>query len=694
MTTLNTHMIRPGVELQWEDRTVRIQRVASQVELTSLDGLTAFQAPLVEVAAALRGTTPSEHSPQLHDIEERLSEEGLRRKREDERVLFILQTGREPSAPDDSPPAPLLDPARWPLAVRRRRLAAILAQVPRTRGSMRGFPVRAESEERRIRAIERRWAERGTLVDARYTRPRQWRTTDPVMEALLEFLHAQARMSTKTDTALMRAFRVHCKINRPDLQLPSDTTLRRRINEYQNGYAVLGASARNRISLLNVPAVSEQPRRATRPGELVLFDTTKSNVWVRDPRTEKKYRLDVTVAIDLATRCVVGLAVTHTTTKYSIGLCLADVLRPKTRELAQQWTPSGEEPSDQPFVGRPDSFINFYSSALHPEGAVVDNGKQYVADYVTAQMARNGINYEPQRSRTPTDKPQVERLFRTIKEMFESQIAGFTGGSVHERGEDPRIEQLITPGQYEHLLRRGIDIYNKRVNTGILLPEEPFVRLSPLETFDILIERTGVLPDVSFEHEWIRFLPSETATVEPSRIRVQRLDYTSPMLNALQGDADVLRNGKLRVHYDPFDLRKVWCFDAEGNLHELRWRGLQPDTKQFGIFHTSYILAKHPRKRLTNAQIEEELVDLFSSVHDLPEPEQFSVQSLAHDLRPDGTATLAALSAETRTAIMPAQAEEIVLEATPGVSDDKSAVADERTPRRRARIAVYGSDGA
>ncbi len=694
MSGLNTHMIRPGVEFLWEDQPVRIQRVGLQITLSHSDGSNVFEAPLVDVAAALRGATPSEHTPQLHDIEARLTEAGLRRKRQDERVLFILQTGREPSAPDGSPPAPRLDPARWPLQTRRQRLAEILVQQPRERGSMQGFPVKVESEVRRIKSIEARWAERGTVVDARYLRPRRWRTSDAVMDALLEYLMSHATKSTKTATALVRGFRLHCKVTWPDLKLPSDTTLRRRTREFLNGYAVLGASAKNRISLMNTPASSEQPRLATRPGELVLFDTTKSNLWVRDPRTLREYRLDVTLAVDLATRCIVGLAITRSTTQYSIGLCLADILRPKTHELAERWTPAGEEVREQPFIGRPDDLALYESAAFRPEGAVVDNGRQYVTDYVTRQMANNRIHYEPQRSYTPTDKPQVERIFRTIKDMFESQLPGFTGGSVHELGDNPRGERLMSPGAYERRLRQCIDLYNHREHAGLTHPEEPFARFSPMQMLAVLLESTGALPDVSFDHEWVRFLPSEAVKVSPSRIRIARLNYTSPVLKALQGDPDVLRNGALRVHYDPFDLRRVWCFDADGRLHELRWRYLKSDTEQFGEFHTNFLYEKFKHLKLSRDDFEERFVELMSGAYDLSETESGDIPSLAKGLRADGMDALAALSVPQRSALTPPATVQVVTDEPTSVIEAADADCAGPAPRRRRRapLPVYGRD--
>lgn len=616
MTVREVHWIRKGIEFDWQGERAVITNVGAIVTLSSLDGSSICQVPVAEVATALRGSTAPADLPQLHDIEERLSESSATRLREETELLHIMLTGRRTTQPDtDRPPADL-DPARTPLGERRRRLAVLLAQDARTKGKRKGFRVTVDSEMRRLQRIMNRWEDRQSLLDGRYLKPHNGRTNDAVLDALLTFLNDHALKSTKSDFALVRAFQIHCAKHLPALELPSVTTLRRRVKELRDGWSHLGASAKNRISELNVPESSGMTRVATRPGELVLFDTTKANVWVQDPRTGKKRRLDVTLAVDLATRCIVGMAITHTTTQFAIGLCLADVLRPKTAALARAWADEKGAVADQPFVGRPSAFISFYSPAFHPEGVVVDNGKQYVSNYVTSQMARLGIHYEPQRSYSPTDKPQVERVFRTIKDMFESLMPGFTGGSVYEKGKDPQNEQLMAPAMFEKRLRQCIDLYNHRTHHGMVLPNDPYSRLSPYMMYGILAARVGAIIDVDYQHDWVRFLPSVTVKISPSRVRVARLNYKSPVLRSLQGDPEVMKTGKLRVFYDPFDLRTAWCFDAVGNLHPLRWQYLTDETPRFGEFHTTHIVDQFADKKLSDADAERILVNIFSGAYD------------------------------------------------------------------------------
>jgi putative transposase len=628
----DTHWIRPGIEFDWRGERAVIRQVGARILVSGIDGSRAVEVPVAEIAGALRGVTAPPDMAHLHDIEERLTERSKARLKDDSELLHIMLTGRRTDQPDTDRPAADLDPAFVAEGIRRRRLAVLLAEKARDGGKRKGFNVLVRSEMRRLQRIMQRWRNEQNLLDGRYRRPRTWRTDDEVVDALLTFLNSHALKSTKSDRALVRAFMIFCAKEKPSLELPSVTTLRRRVKEARSGWSHLGASAKNRISELNVPESSGMTRLATRPGELVLFDTTKSNVWVKDPRTDQRYRLDVTLAIDLATRCVVGLAITHSTTKFAIGLCLADVLRPKTAALAAAWTNDDDQTLDQPFVGRPDAFVPFHSSAFHPEGVVVDNGKQYVSTYVTAQMGRLQIHYEPQRSYSPTDKAQVERVFRTIKDMFEAQMPGFTGGSVHEKGMNPQNEELMSPAEFEYRLRQCIDHYNHRTHEGLVLPEDPFARLSPYMMYGILAGKVGAIPDIEYQYDWVRFLPSVTAKISSSRVRVKRLNYKSPLLRKLQGDPMVMKTGKLRIFYDPFDLRITWCFDAEGNLHPLRWHYLTAHTPRFGEFHTTHVVEQFADKKVSTNDAERILVEIFAGKYDDETLEAIRHEELADTL--------------------------------------------------------------
>ncbi|QVG66065.1 transposase [Curtobacterium flaccumfaciens pv. flaccumfaciens] len=607
--------MRVGRQLTWDDEQVVIESLGEDVTLADGFGKTIATVPLADAQASFRGgTTSSPRSVPTEDVEERLSPKALARLHADQELLLLINTGLAPNDPPHIRPPAHLDPTKVDLGTRVRRIAELNARKPRTSGSRKGFVVDVKSEMRRIERVLERWADgsQQRLIDPRYFKPRGWRVEDTVVDALFTFLRAHMLQSTTTDTAAARAFQLDCEERGVEFVPPSSPTLRRLVRVFRNGFTELGGSAANRASAANVPDASEWQRLATRPGELVLIDTTKSNVWVKDPRTKRTYRLDLTIAIDYATRCIVGIAVTPNTPEFAIGLCLADILRAKSAEFVESWTASGELPYRQPVVGVPQRFEAFYSEAFHPDGAVTDNGRPYVSTYTTGQFARLGIHYEPQRTYTPTDKAQIERLFLTIKLLFESLMPGFTGGSVHEKGKHARDAAEMTPLQYERRIRQCADLYNHRIHTGLTHPDDPFARFSPYSMWSALIAETGALPDVPWEHDWIQFLPSEVRSIRGNRVRAARLDYRSPALKELRADQDVLISGKVRVFYDPTDLRRAWVFGADGARHVVRWKGLRADTPRFGLFETNGLAEKHADENLSDGDFDRLLILLLA----------------------------------------------------------------------------------
>ncbi|MGC7372237.1 transposase, partial [Mycobacteroides abscessus subsp. abscessus] len=55
--------------------------------------------------------------------------------------------------------------------------------------------------------------------------------------------------------------------------------------------------------------------RPTRPGEYVLMDTTRLDVFALDPLTLQWLQAELTVAMDWYTRCITGLRITPVSTK-------------------------------------------------------------------------------------------------------------------------------------------------------------------------------------------------------------------------------------------------------------------------------------------------------------------------------------------------------------------------------------------
>jgi hypothetical protein len=557
---------------------------------------------------------PALDRPRSFELEKKMSANTLRKFEKDQVLMSLLLTGLKPTDAITAVPPPALNPKFHSLAERTTALATMRAGTPRKNGSHKRHTVLWTSERRRLERLLAKHRDGGieALADRRILAPRRVQSGEVLFDELATFLTKRRKESTIPVSALIVLFRKHCRQNGILPNLPDDRTIRNRINTIKGLREDLRGSAAARISAGNRPEPAFQQRLTSRAGELVLFDTTTANVWVVDPLTEETYRPELTIALDHYTRAIVGISLTKTTAAYGVVLCLADVLRPKTTQLVSEWTEPGEEPAQQMYVGVPTGVAWF--PGFHPESVGVDNGMPFRAAYTSGEMARIGTSYEPQRALTPTDKPQVERAFKTIKDLFESLFDAFTGGSVHDKGEDPRAEAVLTGEEYERRMRQFIDLYNHRVNKGLHHDRAPQTELSPYVMWALSLEETGMLPDVTAAHAWIRFLPSVQATISASSLTARKLKYRSASLPDIQKDGRALDGGKIRVFYDPSDLRRTYCFDGDGNLHSLRWDKLTEHTPKFGEIASNWLNRKFIEKPLTQKQFTHRLLDLLEQI--------------------------------------------------------------------------------
>lgn len=605
--------LRDGRRIVWEGQEAIIVRMGAMVQLQDGQGNRLPDVPLCDFALGLRSEQlPAPDQPRAFALEQKMSPSAAKRFARDQALLWRLQTGLKPGEPVTATPPPELNPRLHTLAERTTTLAKMRAQTPRKNGREQKHLVDWRSERRRLERILQRHRTGGVraFVDPRLLSPRRVQQADNLLDELATFLESRRTKSTTSVSALIVLFRKHCKDNAILPDLPSDRTLRDRIGVLRARREEFRGSAAARISAGNRPSPAERQRLTSRAGELVLFDTTTVNVWVVDPITGETYRPELTIAVDHYTRAIVGMSVTKTTAAFGVVLCLADVLRPKTTALVTEWTDEGEQPATQPYVGVPAGVAWF--PGFRPEAVGVDNGMPFRAAYTSGEMARIGTSYEPQRALTPTDKAQVERTFRSIKDLFESLADAYTGGSVHEKGADPRAEAVWTGEEYERRIRQFIDLYNHRAHSGLQHERDPYATLSPYIMWALSLEETGMMPDVTAVHEWIRFLPSVQATISASSLTVKRLKYKSVALRDMQRDGGALDGNKIRVFYDPSDLRRTYCFDGNGTLHTLRWDKLTDHTPRFGETATNWLHRQVIERAPTPRQFTELLIDLLT----------------------------------------------------------------------------------
>ncbi len=360
---------------------------------------------------------------------------------------------------------------------------------------------------------------------------------------------------------------------------PSRSAAYKILDELARGRATFSGSTKRKRSNANRPAGPYGRLRATRPGQYVYMDTTPLNVFAIAPVTGKWVCADLTVAMDVYSRCILGLRLTPGSTK---SIDVAGVLM----EACLPFDVPGDWNADArwPFHGIPDSIVadparvempRFVRAGILPETLVVDHGAPYLSEHVTSACARIGISVQPARVYQPTDKGPQERFFRTL-DTFLQELPGYKGADVSGRGDDPEGEAVYTVPQLEQIIREWVaSVYHLRPHDSLSDPKLPGVKLSPAERFDQGLAVAGTLRMPTDRNVLLELLPVVKRRFNHYGVDIHGLRYT--------GDAVVkYRNRARSIHgakgtewpfvINPDDLTHIYFRDPEDNTWStLEW---------------------------------------------------------------------------------------------------------------------------
>src|SRR5699024_10776431 len=196
---------------------------------------------------------------------------------------------------------------------------------------------------------------------------------------------------------------------------------------------------------------------------------------------------ELTVAMDLNSRCILGLVLRAVSTKaQDVAAVLYQVVTP------QHWGPTAEGGEPGPYAGVPESLVTMATGAL-PDTIVVDHGKVYLAEHTRAVCHRLGINIQPAKPNKPTDKPTIERFFRTLRQQLLEHLPAYKGPDVYSRGKNVEAEAFYYVSELQAIIREWVGIYHHSPHDGLCDPHLPHVALSPAEMFARGIAASGVL---------------------------------------------------------------------------------------------------------------------------------------------------------------------------------------------------------
>jgi transposase InsO family protein len=362
---------------------------------------------------------------------------------------------------------------------------------------------------------------------------------------------------------------------------PAKTTGYELLAELSRGSNAFTGSAKGKRSIADRPQGVYGRLRATRPGEYVLLDTTRLDVFAMEPVTCRWVQAELTAAIDLYSRCITGLRLTPVSTKaVDVAAVLFETLRPRAGDQ-----PGAGEPL--PYHGVPDTIVvdarklvDATGRQLLPsvaaETIVYDHGQIYLSRNVESVCAKFGISLQPARPRTPTDKSPLERWFRTLADGLLVALPGYKGADVHSRGLDVEAQAFFFLDELEAVIREWIGLcYHSRAQSGLCVPEVPGLDMSPLDMFEHGLQRAGYLsipndPDLVYE-----FLPVRWTSIQHYGVQINTLRYQGTALIPYRNRRSPfggVHAGRWPIGVDPGDIRRVYFQDpADHRWHPLEW---------------------------------------------------------------------------------------------------------------------------
>lgn len=297
-----------------------------------------------------------------------------------------------------------------------------------------------------------------------------------------------------------------------------------------------------------------------------LTDEEKQSLGLDD--TKKRWWM--TVALDVRTRCIVGMTLSRTPTAQS-GL--------RTLEMATRdkgiWANAvgAEDPWDQGgMIGT----------------LVTDCGKQFTGPEFRARAYDLGINVLHTPAAAPWLKPYIERVFRTFSTRLMPRLSGCTFGDVIRRGTSNPDERaaLTVDDLCAVLVRWIVDVYH---NT----PHEGLDRETPSDCWRRLTEQYGVTPPPSLSRRSLVFGQEIERTLQKDGLTVLGVRYHSRKLAPYMCHS---HDVKMAVRWYPEDIGAIWVKVGEEwcripAVHD-RYRGVS--ALQWLVAHRE-LRARHAR---------------------------------------------------------------------------------------------------
>ncbi len=349
-----------------------------------------------------------------------------------------------------------------------------------------------------------------------------------------------------------------------------------------------------------------------RPGEWVQIDSTPLDVRVVLDNGIVD-RVELTGMVDAATRTIPAVVLRPTTKAVDAALLLARALTPEP--MRPGWSDALRmSRSVLPHRRLLDLDERLEHAAakpvLVPETIVCDHGKAYLSQAFRSACRAIGITVQPTHPDAPFEKGAVERTLGSVGTLFAQYVAGYVGSSVERRGRNAEADAVWSMVELQALLDEWIvAVWQNRPHDGLRHALTPGKALTPNEQYAALVEATGYVPVALSANDYVELLPATWRVINSYGIKINNRVYDDKALNPYrrQHSGVAVRKGLWEVHYDPYDVSRVWVRNHhDGGWLSVAWTHLRSAPVPFGEMawdHARKLLADRGGDPATEAEI-------------------------------------------------------------------------------------------
>nr|WP_181718101.1 DDE-type integrase/transposase/recombinase [Pseudomonas putida]QFX76768.1 TniA putative transposase [Pseudomonas putida] len=374
------------------------------------------------------------------------------------------------------------------------------------------------------------------------------RLPEPVERIIRELL--QKRFLTKQKRSLAafhREVAQACKTQK--LPVPARNTVAQRIAGLHP--AKIARSRGGQDAARPLQGAGGIPPEVTMPLEQVQIDHTVIDLIVVDERDRQPIgRPYLTLAIDVFTRCVLGMVVTlEAPSAVSVGLCLAHAACDK-----RPWLEGLNVEMDWPMSGKPRLLY-------------LDNAAEFKSEALRRGCEQNGIRLDYRPPGQPHYGGIVERIIGTAMQMIHDELPGTTFSNPGQRGEyDSEKMATLTLRELERWLALAVGTYHGSVHNGLLQP--------PAARWAEAVERVGVPAVVTRPTAFlVDFLPVIRRTLTRTGFVIDHIHYYADALKPWIARRE--RLPAFLIRRDPRDISRIWVLEPEGQHYlEIHYRTL------------------------------------------------------------------------------------------------------------------------